>query len=290
MMRRIVYLAVLLGFSAPGLVAQPASSTVYTQIAAGNGYSCALAAGGIVWCWGKSEFGIFGDSQGSLVPVALAGGTKFKSITSGSVRMCGLTETGDAYCWGSNRDGVLGARSGRDCILQYSGRVECAKQPLKVSGGLRFDRLASGATHTCGLSGSTIYCWGANHQGQLGDGSKKERSAPVQVSGGLQFESVFASGSSSCGRVGGQYYCWGSYPRAPIGEPRSNFSPTPVLLEGMLAQVIPGACGLSLGGAFTCRGELLDAMTHIGVGGVSVTFDEPKLVRFSSGSSGHSCG
>ena len=278
------------GISGQALAAQAASTTVYTHVAAGNGYSCALAADGMVWCWGQSEFGIFGASQGSFIPMAVASGMKFKAITSGSMRVCGLTESGDAYCWGDNRGGALGARSGRDCDVEYVGKIECARQPLRVAGGLRFDSLSSGAYHTCGLSGGRIYCWGANAVGQLGDGSKKSRSAPAPVLGGYQFTSVDAAGSGSCGRAGGYYYCWGLFPQAPAGNSGNGFSAVAGRLDGSLADVIAGFCGLSLSGTVTCRGELLDAMTRIGVGGASVTFDKPKFISLSSGSSGHACG
>ena len=60
--------------------------------------------------------------------------------------------------------------------------------PLAVSGGLAFNALAGGLPEiggqTCGrTSAGTIYCWGDNAFGQLGDGSLTGSNAPVKVAG-----------------------------------------------------------------------------------------------------------
>jgi hypothetical protein len=62
------------------------------------------------------------------------------------------------------------------------------------------------------------------------------------------------------------------------------------MLDQPLTDIVAGKCGLSIGGSVACRGELLDPMTRIGIGGATVTFEEPKIIRFGTGSSGHACG
>ena len=51
-----------------------------------------------------------------------------------------------------------------------------------VSGGITFVSLSGGGAHTCGVTpNGSIYCWGANASGQLGDGTQTDRAAPVRV-------------------------------------------------------------------------------------------------------------
>jgi len=105
--------------------------------------------------------------------------------------------------------------------------------PTSVVGGLTFTSLALGAQHTCGLtSGGTAYCWGANEEGQLGDGTfAPRRLTPTPVAGGLTFTSLALGEVHTCGLTsGGAAYCWGWNGGGQLGDgttsPRST--PTPV--------------------------------------------------------------
>ncbi|WP_157069413.1 MopE-related protein [Sandaracinus amylolyticus] len=70
----------------------------------------------------------------------------------------------------------------------------------------------------CALEGTAAYCWGANDEGQLGDGTTAPRPGAVAVSGGFAFEQLGVGPSSSCGvRSDGALLCWGS--GASLGEP-----------------------------------------------------------------------
>ncbi|HET7251694.1 MAG TPA: hypothetical protein VFI79_17755, partial [Gemmatimonadales bacterium] len=51
-----------------------------------------------------------------------------------------------------------------------------------VGGGLTFSSLSAGGNSTCGVTpDGSIYCWGANGSGQLGDGTQTDRATPVRV-------------------------------------------------------------------------------------------------------------
>ena len=52
-----------------------------------------------------------------------------------------------------------------------------------VPGGLKFESISAGAGHTCGVTpDGSLYCWGRNDKGQLGDGTTVNRLTPVRVS------------------------------------------------------------------------------------------------------------
>jgi len=53
---------------------------------------------------------------------------------------------------------------------------------VRVAGAPDFVSLAASGAHTCAVSaGGDVYCWGYNLDGQLGDGTRSNRTRPVAV-------------------------------------------------------------------------------------------------------------
>ncbi len=82
----------------------------YSEIAAGASHTCALDAGGALFCWGENKAGQLGDGGKSNRerPVAVTGGRTFASVSAGEDHTCGMTSGGEAVCWGRNDKGQLG--------------------------------------------------------------------------------------------------------------------------------------------------------------------------------------
>ncbi|HET7251693.1 MAG TPA: hypothetical protein VFI79_17750 [Gemmatimonadales bacterium] len=139
----------------------------------GGSHSCALDPSGVL-CWGSNASGQVGSATpGDVVfPTRATVPGQVVSLANGGAHTCALTTTGDAWCWGSNSNGQLGRGT--------AGGTSAT--PGLVNGGLRFVSLSAGAAYTCGLTlDGSIYCWGANARGQLGDGTQTDRAAPVRV-------------------------------------------------------------------------------------------------------------
>src|SRR4030095_9819368 len=173
----------------PVPVAMPPGVT-FKQVAPGGtdfrDFTCALAPSGTTYCWGSNARGQLGrgtqDSNPHPQAQPVSGNLVFTVIDPGlGQRACGLTVAGAAYCWGGNSDGALGDGSTTDSFL-----------PLAVSGGLSFQKLATGGNEsiglTCGLTTTAAaYCWGENDVGTVGDGSTSVRRTPVAVAGRRPF-------------------------------------------------------------------------------------------------------
>src|SRR5687767_13088059 len=80
--------------------------------------------------------------------------------------------------------------------------------------------VSAGFDHACGLDGGgRAFCWGANHNGQIGDGTDSVRSVPAPVAGGLSFAALAAGQQRTCGVTrGGETYCWGDNTWGAIGD------------------------------------------------------------------------
>ena len=151
----------------------------FRQVAAGLAHSCGITYDDRAHCWGSNGDGRIGDGTTTTrwKPVAVSGGLRFAGISPGGAHTCAVTTASRAYCWGDNAFGQLG-----------DGTTSDRRVPAKVAGGLLIDRISAGRgifdSFSCGLTtGDKGYCWGANAQKQLGDGTTTNRSTPVAVLG-----------------------------------------------------------------------------------------------------------
>jgi alpha-tubulin suppressor-like RCC1 family protein len=140
--------------------------------------------------------------------------------------------------------GLLGG-----CVINASGGVECwsdvpdnkALVPGLTSG---ITAIAAGAQHTCAITSvGALKCWGANHSGQLGDGSTTDSSTPVNVTGlGSGVQAVSAGAGHTCAVTSsGGVKCWGS--GFALGHGSAVNSSVPVDVTGLASGVVAIAAG-----------------------------------------------
>ncbi|KYF68260.1 RCC1 domain-containing protein [Sorangium cellulosum] len=118
--------------------------------------------------------------------------------------------------------------------------------------------VTSGAAHACALfAGGSVWCWGDNTRGQLGDGSYERRDEPVEVRVPAAVK-VVAGGRHTCALTsGGELWCWGDNGEGQLAGVSDASSSLPVALQA------PGLSGafidVALADRQTCA---LDALTH----------------------------
>jgi len=169
------------------------------QVSAGGLHSLALSSDGTVWEWGTDGITDY------YTPVQVPGLTGIIKISAGGLFSLALRSDGTVWAWGSNQDGQLG--DGSTAASEVPVQVTGLSQVTSISAG--YD--ASLATSTTGNTALTsVWAWGGNSQGQLGDGTFAKHLTPEQVTGintpyiagisaGYQFAVVLGSGGSAWG-------------------------------------------------------------------------------------------
>lgn len=244
------------------------------SITAGMSHTCVLTAEGKAYCWGKNEHGQLGNHTtiDSTKPVPVDSDLKFLSITAGYRTTCGIAKNGSeksgmAYCWGDDTYGQLGTSEPNESC----GSAPCATSPEPVASSLRFKKLATERTGTCGLTElGDIYCWGDNGNGQLGQGDLLGHpegltcntrpcskvpiavKAPAVAKGELKFFSISKGEGTNCAvAVNGQLFCWGDGQTGKLGGGTTTAVQTrPIQVKGKLqfATIANGAyavCGVT---------------------------------------------
>lgn len=209
-------------------------------------HACGISPGGAGWCWGTNHQGELGTGEagGTLdVPARVAGGLALADLGGGDNHTCALTTSGEAWCWGWDTDGQRG--DGK------VGTRDTVATPAPVVGGHTFESLTAGRSFTCALTADGVgWCWGANSNGQLGNGAVSEGvGEPVPVDTDLRFERLTAGSLHACGLTSaGEAWCWGRNEESQLGTGTAGDPvPAPVAVAGELQFT-----SLAAGGGFTC--------------------------------------
>lgn len=146
-----------------------------TAVAPGGEFTCARLATGDVQCWGRNrdeEIGIDSRENDVLAPATLSLGGMAASVVAGLTHACAPMADGTVRCWGSSWDGQAGI--GERGIARVPTLVSGLPGPVEVVG-------AGDRSSCAALVDGSVYCWGKNDNGQLGDGTRMDRYAPVRV-------------------------------------------------------------------------------------------------------------
>lgn len=157
---------------------------------------------------------------------------------------------------------VRGRARGSTTINAMSGPA-AGGAALKVT-ALEFAAVTAGVWHTCALTVSgPAYCWGANSDGQLGDGSRIDRIMPVPVAGGVRFQALDSGhndeAAHTCGlTAAGVPYCWGRNTSGRLGVGSTVAAGVPVQGGFRFAAVSAGfrhTCGVNASREAYCWGD-----------------------------------
>ena len=249
---------------------QVGTDTTWVGVTSLSAHTCGIKENGTVWCWGygDSRLGL-GPVGDQLAPAQVGTATDWSALDAGYAHTCATKTDGTLWCWGhlhdrdwtnvleyptqigtSTDNGWVGAGGYNVCTISTNviahalrcygvngdgqggvGSYDFLTDLTEVSGGGSWISAGLGQRHTCGVkSTNTLWCWGYNGNGGLGQGTAD--SIVPQQAGADHLWTVVDSGPyHSCGiTTGRDLYCWGANNNAQIGDGTTTDRYAPVLV------------------------------------------------------------
>ncbi|WP_027400397.1 RCC1 domain-containing protein [Anaerovorax odorimutans] len=229
----------------------------FQSVATGQYHTLALKDNGTVWTWGGNSNGQLGDGTKNShnKPVAIEGASGFSAIAAGRYHSLALKKDGSVWAWGYNNKGQLGLGSNaEDKVLE----------PTKIEGLDGVIALAGGCYHSIALKeDGSVWTWGYNYYGQLGDGTTTSHNSPTKIEG-LTDVVMISSGEDFClaMKKDGSVYSWGKNDYGQLGNDTvGSKSLVPVQVagesgQGNLSSVTSIAAGKRNGAALISDGTV----------------------------------
>lgn len=223
-----------------------------TRVLGGNAHSIGLRADGSLRSWGANDDGQLGD--GTVEPrsdaVTPLGPTDVATFAVGGDHAVALRANGEVWTWGANDRGQLG---------DGSTTPRATPQPVAGLGPARAAaaNLFAMSRSTVVLADGTVWSWGSNLHGQLGDGTILTRLTPVQA--GTLTDAVRVSaglGFTVALRNDGSVWAWGDNRGGQLGNGSMTASlvPVPIPMPASIAAISAGTTNVL---ALTSEGDVL---------------------------------
>lgn len=150
------------------------------NISTRGGHTLAIDKNGKLFGCGNTEYGQLGigiypdevDKTNINIPIEIPLSKKIVSVSAGSYHSMALDEEGFVWAWGDNRWGQVGIGS-KEELVRYPTKVPLLKNIIQIS--------ASESNSYALENDGTVWAWGYNGLGALGDGTNKDSNVPVKV-------------------------------------------------------------------------------------------------------------
>ena len=212
--------------------------TTAAQVAGGYDFSLARLNDNTVVSWGANWAGQLGHgtSAATLTPTAVLGGNlsplgNVEAIEAGTAFGLALLQDGTLRAWGANAEGTLG----NDTLVASSTAVTVVAQVGSTAPLVNVAAIAANREHALALlTDGTVRAWGANTNGQLGDGTTTDSPAPVTVTGLTNVVAIASgNGFSAAVRTDGTLWTWGVNHFGQLGNGTTTSSNSPQLVSSL---------------------------------------------------------
>jgi len=155
------------------------------------------------------------------MPSDVVGLTNVTALEGGFFHSLALLSAGSVWAWGDNREGQIG---------QDPELVDQSPTPAQVLGFINITAIAGGEFHSLALKNDgTVWSWGSNVEGQLGDGTYTSRHTPSVISGLSDIVAISCGCSHSMALDSeGNVWTWGRNVEGQLGNGSNTVSNVPV--------------------------------------------------------------
>jgi len=183
----------------------------WTQVAIGKKHSAAIKTNGELWVWGQNNSGQLGKNDRtnrSSPSQTVSAVNTWKKVSVGYYHTAAIKIDNTLWVWGQNLTSVADSFGalGTNNSINYSS-------PVQVVGAANtWKDISCGDYHNLGLkTDGTLWAWGKNTNGQLGDDTRTHRSSPVQTKavGTIWKQASCGDGHSGAIKLDGTLWMWG---------------------------------------------------------------------------------
>jgi len=192
--------------------------------------SChAIKTDGTLWAWGNNFWGVLGDGTNinKSTPIQIGTDTNWKVISNGMTHVLALKVDGTLWSWGGGSFGTVGDGTNNNK----------RNFPLQIGTSNNWKSVSAGREHSLAIkTDGTLWAWGLNDYGQLGDGTTINKNTPIQIGTATNWK-VATSGNwfSTALKTDGALWAWGLNDAGQLGDDTTidKTAPTQINCSGL---------------------------------------------------------
>jgi len=160
----------------------------WVSVSAGRNHTVAIKSDGTLWAWGEDDQQQLGngeEEEGQLTPTQIGEDEDWISVAAGEWHTVAIKKDGSLWAWGKNDRGQLGVGNDND--------TQDVPTEIVIGHPATWLKVAAGLKNTFAIrTDGTLWAWGANNYGQLGDDSTNDKDIPTQIGNENNWISVAA--------------------------------------------------------------------------------------------------
>jgi uncharacterized protein YjdB/C1A family cysteine protease len=199
----------------------------WASVSAGYDHTAAIKTDGSLWTWGSKYYGALGNDPASYVKIPTQVGTEYNwvAVSAGCDFTLAIKADGSLWAWGRNNYGQLGdgTTTDRHTPVRVGTDYDWASVSVSVYKWNNQD-------YTLAIKNNgSLWAWGRNSYGQLGDDSTMDRHTPIQVGGDYDWASAAAGdGFTLALKTDGSRWVWGYNKYGQLGDGSTTDKTSPV--------------------------------------------------------------
>ncbi len=201
------------------------TSSCWREVSAGQNFTLAIKADGTLWGWGQNGnllgLGYFSVSEN--LPIQIGTANDWMTVSAGGNHALAVKTNGTLWSWGSGIFGQLGNGAFNSATFNVT-QIGTATDWIEVSAGSLFSVALK--------NNGTLWTWGRNNVGQLGNNTFIDTNVPAQVGTAIDWSQIDAGGEHTLAiKTTGDLWAWGNNPFGQLGDGTTNTSNNPIIIS-----------------------------------------------------------